>query len=382
MGEDIISLAHLGSEGAVPIPTPIAPIDPMRPMNPAQQENLRLERDQALMRRANALVDANPGIDITQALEILSGQAISRPPSQTGRTPRQVNVDGKPATVLVDPQGYFYDVNSGQRVTGEITPYMMDVLTPAQQAVEIQRLYSDWGEASESVQNLDTALDNMAAGLAAALAGDRNAGSQAVLVTFQKFLDEDSVVRESEYARSGQGQSILNVLKGIWEKARFGGTQVTNPELETFYNLAKDIIGRMSPDEANSLLSARKARIAKVADYFGIPQEFIFEDYDYTRERLAEGPASSGLPRPATRGEIATPEVYAAYGEAYPQFGIEDLAAIIGGQGYSVLPKPPTEGAVAPEEVITAYINAYRGEDVLTIQDKIVEDGWVLPSAP
>ena len=43
VGEDSISLAYLDSEGAVPIPTPIAPIDPKRPMN--RQQRLALEEE-------------------------------------------------------------------------------------------------------------------------------------------------------------------------------------------------------------------------------------------------------------------------------------------------------------------------------------------------
>ena len=44
-----------------------------------------------------------------------------------------------------------------------------------------------------------------------------------LFVTFQKMLDKDSVVRESEYARSGAGQSLKNQLAGFFEKKAVGG---------------------------------------------------------------------------------------------------------------------------------------------------------------
>lgn len=59
-----------------------------------------------------------------------------------------------------------------------------------------------------------------------------NFASQAVLVGFQKLLDPTSVVRESEYARSGDGQSAVNRWKGAWLKLSQGGAGVTLDELE------------------------------------------------------------------------------------------------------------------------------------------------------
>lgn len=65
-----------------------------------------------------------------------------------------------------------------------------------------------------------------------------NAASQGVLVEFQKLLDPTSVVRESEYARSGEGQSILAQLQGKLQQVLQGGAGVTAENLKEFVDLA------------------------------------------------------------------------------------------------------------------------------------------------
>jgi len=66
-----------------------------------------------------------------------------------------------------------------------------------------------------------------------------NAASQAILVTFQKILDPDSVVRESEYARSAEGQSLRHQIAGKYEQLIQGGAGVPIEELEGFVDLAQ-----------------------------------------------------------------------------------------------------------------------------------------------
>ncbi|MBU0598929.1 CHAP domain-containing protein [Patescibacteria group bacterium] len=69
-----------------------------------------------------------------------------------------------------------------------------------------------------------------------------NAPSQAVLIGFNKMLDPTSVVRESEYARSGEGQSLWNRISGTWDKLQQGGAGVSQAELQQFYNVSKQLL--------------------------------------------------------------------------------------------------------------------------------------------
>jgi hypothetical protein len=45
-----------------------------------------------------------------------------------------------------------------------------------------------------------------------------NAASQTIVTAFNKILDPTSVVRESEYARTPEGQSYLERLQGKYEQ--------------------------------------------------------------------------------------------------------------------------------------------------------------------
>lgn len=78
-----------------------------------------------------------------------------------------------------------------------------------------------------------------------------NAPSQAVLVTFQKMLDPTSVVRESEYARSGSGQSIMQRIQGTVDKLARGGAGVTQKELKTFYDLSQQLLKGYNEEQLN-----------------------------------------------------------------------------------------------------------------------------------
>ena len=56
----------------------------------------------------------------------------------------------------------------------------------------------------------------------------RLAQDQALVMTFNKILDPDSVVRESEYGRSGASAGALEALKGWFKGLTEGGANLTN----------------------------------------------------------------------------------------------------------------------------------------------------------
>ena len=101
-----------------------------------------------------------------------------------------------------------------------------------------------------------------------------NAASQAILVTFQKILDPDSVVRESEYARSSQGVSLMDRIRGEWMRMTEGGAGVPVNELEGFVALASQWV-------ANSRASASriKSMTDDVARRRGLNPENITRSY-------------------------------------------------------------------------------------------------------
>lgn len=60
----------------------------------------------------------------------------------------------------------------------------------------------------------------------------KNALSQALISSFGKITDPSSVVRESEYARTPEGQALTNRLPGLVEKLKKGGAGLVDSELE------------------------------------------------------------------------------------------------------------------------------------------------------
>jgi hypothetical protein len=71
-----------------------------------------------------------------------------------------------------------------------------------------------------------------------------NPASQAIINAFNKILDYASVVRESEYARTPEGQGFLNKIKGFHSRLFQGGPGLAMDEVQSFYDLARKIKDR------------------------------------------------------------------------------------------------------------------------------------------
>lgn len=62
-----------------------------------------------------------------------------------------------------------------------------------------------------------------------------NVLDQALINTYNKILDPNSVVRESEYARSPEGLSLIDRVDAIYNKLKSGGGGLTDNERAEFY---------------------------------------------------------------------------------------------------------------------------------------------------
>lgn len=155
-------------------------------------------------------------------------------------------------------------------------------VTPNQESALVDRLSKNWQALSKDVMSMKRQAMIMDTGLTAAKQGNLAAGSQAVLVTFQKILDPTSVVRESEYARSAAGQSVLARIEGAAQQLKSGGAGVPVSELEKFANLAKEFVRK-----SEESIAGEKARIGKIADRYKIPKELIFSDEGTATETTA-----------------------------------------------------------------------------------------------
>jgi hypothetical protein len=149
-------------------------------------------------------------------------------------------------------------------------PAAAKTLSPYSESNIVNRLQTRLDSQSKVANELQRQISVMDAGLNAARRGDMAAGSQAVLVTFQKILDPLSVVRESEYARSAAGQSLLNRISGAVGRLQSGGAGIPLPELEKFAQLARE----MSENSTKHLGTVQK-QIQDTGKRYGIPPELI-----------------------------------------------------------------------------------------------------------
>jgi hypothetical protein len=174
-------------------------------------------------------------------------------------------------------------------------------ISPTAEAQIINRLTTQWDRVATPVRELDRQVGIMDAGLNAARRGDVNAGSQAVIMTFNKILDSLSVVREAEFLRTAAGQSMVNRIKGAIEKLSVGGAGVPLPELEKFADLAREMAS-----EQKKFLPSMQNRIGLTADRYGVPRELIFEAAPTTGTPppAGAGSAAGGTPGPPTVGTV------------------------------------------------------------------------------
>ncbi len=176
----------------------------------------------------------------------------------------------------------------GQRI--EVSTSNRNTLTPQQEIAAVRGLRNDYNQLAKPAREMQRQLGVMEEGMKAARAGQLAAGSQAVLVTFQKILDPTSVVRESEYARSGAGQSLLNRIQGAYDRLAKGGAGVPLTELENFANLARE----MTRQQAQYAQSQRKT-FEKTAIKHGLDPSEIFGD---------EGDSGGGAVTPKTLEDL------------------------------------------------------------------------------
>lgn len=118
-------------------------------------------------------------------------------------------------------------------------------LTTSQRFDATTKLQESWRKLESPLREMDRQHKLMTVGLDRFKAGDKIGGAQAVLVTFQKILDPSSVVRESEYARSPEGLSLMSRLEGLYERLKEGGAGVPEAELAGMVETARQFMESM-----------------------------------------------------------------------------------------------------------------------------------------
>lgn len=153
-----------------------------------------------------------------------------------------------------------------------------------------EKLADKWTRTNTAVREMNRQFNLMRTGLQRFKQGDKMGGSQAVLVTFQKILDPTSVVRESEYARSAAGLSLISRLEGYAERLKSGGAGVPVQDLAAMVETARQFLSSMQ-----SYTNGQRRRIGATAKQYGIDPSLVFDDLT---------PDDAGDTQPDTAGGV------------------------------------------------------------------------------
>jgi hypothetical protein len=203
------------------------------------------------------------------------GKPAGRPSDVPSLQSKEVMVNGKLTLANYNPKTGTYTDQAGQPVVVDAVPPKPTGgdggLNTNQSANLAEKLAKGWNDANASAREMKRQLSLMDVGLKRFKQGDKNGGSQAVLVTFQKILDPTSVVRETEYARSAQGISMLSRLQGMAERLQAGGAGVPEAELASMVETARAMLAEME-----SHTSSQRSRIEAMAREYKINPVLIF----------------------------------------------------------------------------------------------------------
>jgi len=219
-------------------------------------------------RRIGNLSPGESAVDLDTGQVLVTNVKPDAPVTLVGSPVARINPrTGKPELVQRLSDGtikYFGDpVPSAKTAGSEVSPTALLNATMGLRTQVTKEL-----NASKAA---DIQLANMEDSLAAVKSGNAAAGSQGVLVTFQKILDELSVVRESEYARSASGLSLLNRLRGSYDKIVSGGAGVPVEQLEDFVVLARQFTKNQKDATAQTVES-----VSSIVEQYGINPVSVF----------------------------------------------------------------------------------------------------------
>ena len=136
----------------------------------------------------------------------------------------------------------------------------------------LRKEFIDRPEVKEFV-TVKNSVTSMEALLQGALKGDLNnrvALDQGLITMYNKLTDPNSVVRESEYARTPENLPLVNRIEGAITKIGQGGAGLTNDDRKALILGAK-IIG----NERGKTFSTRREEYVSLAEKYGIDPEII-----------------------------------------------------------------------------------------------------------
>lgn len=192
--------------------------------------------------------------------------------------------------------GVPYGTTVGEAAVMGITPKAnLSVQDKTDLELKLNKQYTtsskEYKEAERQLKIINTAYDGA---VKAAKAGTSlNAATQGVLIAFNKLLDPTSVVRETEYARTPEGQSLLNQLDGKLTQLKQGGAGLTAQSLKEFVDMGNEFLKgyQTSQNETIDLIKTQ-------AKNYGLNVENIISAGDLGRYGDSGGSSGSGQDDP------------------------------------------------------------------------------------
>lgn len=93
---------------------------------------------------------------------------------------------------------------------------------------------------------------------------------QTLITTFNKILDPQSVVRESEYARTPENMSLINRIYGNMQSYVTGGAKLTDSDRQALVRMVKEV----TQNRMNAYVSQRQ-NYGSIAGQSRVPQELV-----------------------------------------------------------------------------------------------------------
>lgn len=178
------------------------------------------------------------------------------------------------------------DPTTGQQINALINPITGNIVKKfgtveeglsAKDKIQVAVTQAKEFRADPRIKNLNI-VERSERGMVAALkmatapgVKSRIASDQALGVLFQKMLDPESVVRESEFARTPEGAAAINRLLAIAPQLRLGGLRLLDEDRQALVTMAKRLL-----QEAKITANRAFAEFETRADEIGLNKKIVF----------------------------------------------------------------------------------------------------------
>lgn len=285
----------------------------------------RMRQQDAVARFGSAAQTGYDPVRLAQGSDLMAGAASGQAPVIEGpaandvlseylqfqndaKSRLQTGGKGFQAKEYLDPQGRSrignYDPASGRLIQSEQDP-MASGRERGTISLDLMERFINRPEVKEFV-TINTQVRSMDAMLNSALAGGQDnklALDQALITMYNKLTDPNSVVRESEYARTPENLPWVNRISGAITKVQKGGAGLTDEDRKALVLGAKIIA-----NERGHVFSERRSLYNTLAQKLDADPDIVtgtiddFKPYDVSAAPKAAKPAKAAPAAPRSSG--------------------------------------------------------------------------------